>query len=165
MCLMQVCVCCTGAFCSPFISCDFELPAHRRGRADCSVLSVFFNKPGTVGSSFTQTHVWSDCQTAKAHSLHHTPHIPQLPVLCLYHSSSPTHSQLTVTFCGFKLEFSSPTVSTSQLPFPFPHASPLSSQSYNPPSLQLHSGLHDNTLWRQPLSPRAAQTVSIFTPS
>lgn len=46
--------------------------------------------------------------------------------------------------------------------------SPLSSQSYNPlpiPSLQLHSGLHDNTLRREPLSPKAAQTASIFTPS
>lgn len=49
--------------------------------------------------------------------------------------------------------------------FHFPKHPPLSSQSHNPPSLQLHSGLHDNTLWREPLSPRAAQTVSIFTPS
>lgn len=124
---MQVCVRCRGAFCSPFISCDFELPPHRRGRADCSVLPVFFNKPGTVASSFTPTHVWSDCQTAKAHSLHHTPHIPQLPVLCLHHNSSQNHSQLTVTFYSFELEFSSPTVSTSQLPFHFlmhPHSPP-----------------------------------------
>lgn len=59
---------------SPFISCDFALPPRRRGRADCSVLPVFFNKPGTVDSSLTQTYVWSDCQPAKAHSLQHTPH-------------------------------------------------------------------------------------------
>lgn len=115
-----------GALCSPFISCDFALPPHRRGRADCSVLPVFFNKPGTVASSFTQTHVWSDCQTAKAHSLHHTPPPPQLPcaLLCLHHISSPAHSRLRVTFYSFELEFSSPPVSTSHPPFPFPQASP-----------------------------------------
>lgn len=128
MCLMQVCVFCRGAFCSPFISCDSELPPRRRGRADCSVLPVFFNKPGTVASSFTQTRVWSDCQTAKAYSLHHAPHLPQLPVLCLHHSSSQTHS---LTAHRHVLQLWTwillPTVSTSQLPFHFlmhPHSPP-----------------------------------------
>lgn len=71
--LMQV-VRCRGNILSPFASCDFALPPHRRRRADCSVLPVFFNKLSTVASSHSQTHVWSDCQPAKAHLLQHTPH-------------------------------------------------------------------------------------------
>lgn len=122
-----------GAFCSPFISRDWiELPPRRRGRADCSVLPVFFNKPATVASSLTQTHVRSDCQPAKAHSLHHALHIPQLPVLRLHRISSPANSGLTVTFCSFELEFRSPPVSTSRPPFHFPM------HPHSPPNLITH---------------------------
>lgn len=72
----------------PFIPCDFAL-SHRRGGADCSVLSVLFNKSSTVASSLTQTCVWSDCQPARAHSLQHTPQ-PNSPVLSLHTRASST---------------------------------------------------------------------------
>lgn len=155
---------CKRCIYSPFIPCDFALPPHRRGSADCSVLPVFFNKPGTVDSSLTQTRVWSDCQHAKAHSLQHTPHQNSPCSVCItappqFTPGSQSHSAaLNLNLAHLQ--------SLPHSPFPLPHPhSPPNLITPPPPSLQLHSGLHDNTLWREPLSPRAAQTVSIFTPS
>lgn len=165
--LMQV-VRCRGNILSPFASCDFALPPHRRRRADCSVLPVFFNKLGTVASSHSQTHVveWLSTRQGPFTPAHTT---SKLPVLSLHHISSPAHSQLIVMFCSFELLNLAHRQPLPHSPFPLPLFL-LSSQSYNhphptPPPLELHSGLHDNTLWSELLSPRAAQTVSIFTPS
>lgn len=61
-------------------------PPSVEGRADCSALPVFSNKPSSATASLGQTHVWSDCQPAKAHLLQHTQHPSSL--CCLHHSSS-----------------------------------------------------------------------------
>lgn len=139
---------------SPFVPCDFLLPCHGRVRADCSVLPVFLNEPGTVDSSLTQTHVRT------AHSLLHAPR-QNSPRSVAIKAPLPLGSRSRSAALNLNSAHLQPLF---HRPFPPPHRHSSPNLSPRPPtasSLQLHSGLHDNTLWREPLAPRAAKTVSI----
>lgn len=95
---------------SPFILCDFAVPP-QEAEADCSVLPVFFDKPGTVTSSLPQTHVWSDCQPTKTHSLPKPHPHPLLPPWAPSASALPGSLSLLMQF---EPDFGSPPLSTLQ---------------------------------------------------
>lgn len=138
---------------SPFNSCNFALPSHRRQELIAVRFPVFFNKPSSVASSFSQTRVWSDCQPAKAHLLQHTPHpcapFALQPPSWLAHS----HSKKLWTF-----EWSSPPVSP-----PLPPQ--LSTLSYDFPSSITQSNVIAHVRGNWPYLYQRSPNESIFTPS